>query len=529
MTRPSNGRRTARTCCVSLACIFAAAATAAHATALDDYVAAPDNHYAYSLVNTIPFATSGCTAYVYDLTSQAWRSAAEVRADEVVWHHWLTVFVPTQLQHDTALLHINAGDNGSSPPGATYPLFPFLALLAGSTGSVVADLQMVPNQPLHFTDETRDRSEDAIIAYSFHKYAQTGDPNWPVLLPMVKSAVRAMDTIQTVVQAGPIDHFVVAGASKRGWATWLTAAADQRVTGIIPIVIDVLNMDEQIHHHFSAYGFYSYAIQDYVEMGVFDLYGTPTGDMLLQIVDPYEYRDRLTLPQYIINATGDQFFLPDSSQFYLHDLPTTPAQLSHLRYLPNTDHMLGGSLITPFSAASVYYYALLNGLPLPRYSWTVRPDGALEVQATDLPDEVNLWQATNPNARNFRLDAIGAAWTSTSLAPQSPGLYVATLPEPPTGWTAFFVELKYNWTDPYGVNLDYTFTTEVSVVPFYRPFACDFNRDGIVNFLDLQHFADAWLTTPAPLDADVYPFKQGDDFVDFADWDVLRRSWLNTP
>ena len=56
----------------------------------------------------------------------------------------------------------------------------------------------------------------------------------------------------------------------------------------------------------------------------------------MRIEDPYEYRDRLTMPKFLVNATGDQFFLPDSWKFYLGDLPGE----THVRYVPNADHGL---------------------------------------------------------------------------------------------------------------------------------------------------------------------------------------------
>ena len=40
------------------------------------------------------------------------------------------------------------------------------------------------------------------------------------------------------------------------------------------------------------------------------------------------------MPKYIINGSGDQFFCPDSSQFYFNDLKGE----KHLRYVPNVDH-----------------------------------------------------------------------------------------------------------------------------------------------------------------------------------------------
>lgn len=37
---------------------------------------------------------------------------------------------------------------------------------------------------------------------------------------------------------------MVAGASKRGWTTWTTAAVDKRVFAAIPIVMDLLNLNQ---------------------------------------------------------------------------------------------------------------------------------------------------------------------------------------------------------------------------------------------------------------------------------------------
>src|SRR5262249_21929038 len=138
-------------------------------------------------------------------------------------------------------------------------------LLARGTNSVVAELGMVPNQPLTLENDGTPRSEDDLIARCWVKYMDTGDPTWLVRLPMVKSAVRAMDAVTEFLASKeggqtPVKKFVVAGGSKRGWTTWLTGAVDRRVVAVVPIVIDVLNVRACSEHHYCAYGFWAPAI-----------------------------------------------------------------------------------------------------------------------------------------------------------------------------------------------------------------------------------------------------------------------------
>jgi len=443
------------------------------------------------------------------MTSQSWRRPGEV--DRTLWRHWLTIVVPKIVSHDTALLYITGGNNGDSAPSSAPGE---VVLIATDTQSVAAQLRMVPNQPLTFPDGGGPRYEDEIIAYTFDKYLTTNDANWPLLLPMAKNAVRAMDTIQDYLaelRSGGIEinHFAVTGASKRGWTTWLTAAVDPRVTAIIPMVIDVLNIGEQMTHHFAAYGYYSDAIHDYVDLDVISRIYSPQGQALLRIVDPYEYRERYLLPKYLLNSSGDQFFLPDSSQFYFDDLPSD----KYVRYIPNTDHSLSGSP----ESLTLFYRSVLQNWSRPEFTWTVPSENRIEVQMITAPKEVRLWQATNPAARNFRLDFIHFAWTVSPLLDQGGGTYVAEVSEPQQGWRAFFVELIFdNETD-----VDYKFTTEVRVTPDYLPFACDLNRDGGLNFLDLQRFTAEWLA--APLVADIVP-ERGDGAVSLHDFSLCATN-----
>jgi len=427
-------------------------------TALDDYVAKPDPNYHFELVNTIP--SKDYTTFVLDMTSQAWLTTNEV--DRPLWKHWLIIVKPNEVTSATSLLFIAGGSNNGKPPKEAEAN---LAQIALATKSVVADLKMIPNQPLVFAGETKGRTEDALIAYTWDKFLRTGDPKWPARLPMTKAAVRAMDTVTTFLGSAEgggtkVDSFVVAGGSKRGWTTWTTAAVDKRVVAIIPCVIDVLNIGPSMMHHYGAYGFWAPAVGNYTEFQIMEWTGSPEYKALMKIEEPYEYRDRLTMPKLIVNAAGDQFFLPDSSQFYFDDLPG----VKYLRYVPNTDHSLKGS--DAYQTLMVWYRAMVTHQALPQFSWTMEKDGSLRVTAKDKPTKVTLWQATNPNARDFRLETLGPKYESSDLSDQGGGVYVAKVPEPAQGWTAFFVELTF----PSGAAAPFKFTTQVRVVPDKLPY-----------------------------------------------------------
>jgi PhoPQ-activated pathogenicity-related protein len=438
--------------------LLSLALAASERTALDRYVAAPDASYSWRVVNTGRLA--GLDYTVLDMVSQTWLTPAEV--DRPEWRHWLTVIRPPEAKGSTAVLYIGGGSNSGNPPSTPDPLAAALAL---QTGMAVAEVRMVPNQPLRFAGESAGRTEDALIAYTWRKFLETGDERWPARLPMTKAAVRAMDAVTEFArsaQGGSLElrRFVVAGGSKRGWTTWTTAAVDRRVVAIAPLVIDALNVEPSFIHHWRAYGFWAPAIQDYVDADLMSWLGTPQFKALMKIEDPYEYRERLSLPKYLVSSTGDQFFLPDSAQFYFNDLPGE----KYLRYVPNADHGLN-STETVLNLAS-WLQAFKNCAPRPRFSWRVdRAAGTLVLNTVDRPDDVLLWQATNPKARDFRTETIGRAYASQAVKGED-GVYTVKVPAPESGFTAFFLELIY--LD--GEALPLKFTTEVVVTPDVYPF-----------------------------------------------------------
>ena len=447
----------------ALLLLMLSTAAFAQETALDRYIAKPDPNYSWKLMKTLP--GEGYTGYILELTSQGWRTASEV--DRPVWKHWLTIVKPDRPSGAKALMFVGGGNNKDAMPSTISERTLSFAL---DTKTVVAELGMVPNQPLSFADsKDKARYEDDLIAYSRVKQMATKDDTWLVRLAMVKSGVRAMDAVQEFLiskEGGGlrVDEFVVSGGSKRGWTTWLMAVVDKRVIAIMPLVIDALNSEAITRHHFEAYGFFSPALNDYVNHKLFpDKIGTPENQHILAIEDPYNYRnrERLKIPKYLVNASGDQFFLPDNSQFYFGELKGE----KYLRYVPNAKHNLAGTDARESMLA--FYQAILSNKRRPEFSWKKERDGSLVVKVKDKPVEVKLWQATNPKARDFRVDTIGNAYTSTVLKEQKPGVYVGSVEKPAQGFTAFFVELTY----PSAGKHPFKFTTEVSVVPDVLPFS----------------------------------------------------------
>ena len=229
------------------------------ATALQGYLNNGDKTYRWELKES--FDLGNVKAYSLLLTSQQWH--------EYVWTHQLTILVPGENNYDGALLFITGGSNKKGLPNWNKKDDKFLqelSVMAEKNKGIVALLRQAPNQPL-----VGDLTEDALISYTLHKFKEDGDYSWPLLFPMVKSAVRAMDAVQEFSKQTlnhNIKRFVVSGASKRGWTTWLTGASDNRVVAIAPMVIDILNMPVNLDYQVKMWKDYSVQIEDYVKLGI---------------------------------------------------------------------------------------------------------------------------------------------------------------------------------------------------------------------------------------------------------------------
>ena len=238
-----------------------------------------------------------------------------------------------------------------------------------------------------------------------------------------------------------------------------------------------MNAQPSLRHHAEVYGFWSEAIGNYYQHKILQRSDHPRMKDLHEIVDPFYYLGRLRMPKYIVNGSGDQFFLPDSSQFYYDQLQGEKL----LRYVPNADHGLKNTDAVQSIAA--FYNMVTTNKPRPEYAWTFEDTGTIRVQPKTKPAKVLLWQANNAKARDFRLMTIGPAYASTELQAESDGTYVAPKPADQPGWTASFVELTYDVGGPFPLKV----TTAVRVTPNDLPFkGIDLTKVGYEPELNLE-------------------------------------------
>lgn len=295
------------------------------------------------------------------------------------WRHEILVVEPqVRVSNNTCYLEITGHDAGE--PDAAYA-----QALADSLGVTVAFIFDVPNQPLF------DMSEDDLIAHTFERFVETGDSEWPLLVPMVRSALAAIDVISDLT-LGRTTHFVIGGASKRGWTAWLAAATgDVRIRGIVPVVFDNLNMAAQMKHQHALWNGASPMIVDYSRRLLDRLAMSAEGADLLRLVDPWNYLPRLRCPALVVNGSRDPYWTVDAARHYYDQLPAG----SGLQIVGNMGHSIGEwEYRLPTVAAFVRRVAGLAPFPSTRFAIRSEKDRATIIGQSDMPpNKIRIWGA----------------------------------------------------------------------------------------------------------------------------------------
>lgn len=386
-------------------------------TALDRYVLADDPAFRYEVLS------DSVSAGLYSVTtlrvySQQWQ--------DTTWSHLITIYNPLFSRREGP---VTIFVDGGSKPSKDLESLSAIAIV---TQTPVVILGSVPNQPIY------DRREDALIAYTFVKYLETADETWPLLFPMTKSVVACMDALDSYFASKgrfTPTGYVITGASKRGWTTWLTAAVDPRVIGIIPLVYDNLNLKAQMDNQLAVWGEYSPQIHDYTDLDIQRALETEAGVYLAEMVDPYFYLDRMHMPKLIVIGSNDPYWPLGSVNLYYDRLRGDD---NYLLIMPNTGHEAGD--MDRLLSSVVAFLRHVSGLgKLPKLSWSFAVDEETKVvrAVVHAPEDatVQLWQASSATT-DFR----GSKWTLIGEPVQGP-VAEFELPLPESGKEAIFADI----------------------------------------------------------------------------------------
>lgn len=420
--------------------LLLAALPAFGADALSNYVFSADQHFSWKRLERTN--TDAVIINHLNVKSQKWR--------ESVWSHHIKIVRPAQVRHpEFAFLFVTGSGNGTRQ-------LPQLKMVAERAGCLAAVVTHVPNQPLY-----GGKTEDALVAFTFDNYLKTGDETWPLLFPMVKSAVKAMDAVTEFSRKEykeEIKGFVVSGASKRGWTTWLTGAVDPRVKGIAPMVIDTLNMKAQTDWAAKVYGRQSEKISDYTDLNLVAKIEDPPMKRLREWVDPYAYRERYTIPKLLLLGTNDRYWTVDSLRHYWNDLPEPKL----IYQTPNAGHDLNGAR-EAMQTLSAFVQMIADHQPLPKMKWTIQSgdEATLSLEVDQHAKRARLWTADSKD-RDFRNDD----WSGRDLQVTGGSSRAkAEVARPQNGYRAYMGEVTL--TAPTGH--DYKLSTEARVIPDTKP------------------------------------------------------------
>lgn len=400
----------------------------------------------------------------YNLNSQEWSPQGVVSPER--WQNGVDIYIPDSARENNALVVINDGSNNN---GSGSPVMPAnfseeeLSRIAVATRTIVISVSNVPNQVLSYKGVTTPLAEDDSVAYSWKLFM--GDTqkyqDASLHIPMAASASQAFRLAKKELAQQNITKFMVTGASKRGWAAWLTALSDPDVDAVIPFVIDLLGTKNALEHMYQSYGKnWPVAFYPYYKQGVDQQIRTDEFASLMTLEDPLTYLntdlgDRLKIDKYIINASGDDFYVPDNSHFYYERLPGSKS----LRIVPNSTH--NGILSVTEQSLITFVNRFQEKQKLPEVTEKVQNSGEgkkeLTVSFSEKPTAVLQWTAKNPVARDFRY-ACDIKYNSVPVSlTTDDGTLRIPLTTPDSGWEATYIEATFND--------GYVATTQVYITP----------------------------------------------------------------
>lgn len=469
-------------------------------TALDRYVSYTDPVFSWKRIPDTLSNNSQYSIATFELISQQWMTPQY--SDRSIWKHNLVMIIPTVMnpKSDNAFIWItgdNLNKNGSIPNWEPKDMN-FLDLLVTAEAAVSGEclgfiLDSVPDQPICWPQPDGTQfcgSEDAAVGYSFEQFfLHNQSIEATLLFPMTKAAIAAMNASEQIAEQYlniPVKKWIVSGASKRGWTTWLvsaTLAYTNRIKASIPVVLDAINFADFLKREVQAYNqAISWVAAPYRVLAAF--VNTTKYQEWASNVDPWYYRQRLTMPKFVINAAEDEFQQLDDQ---LHILPGLPGQ-THNLVAYDCDHPLLPNIGLPLASIKAFAQSIAKDSVLPNYNWSLdETTGQLTVNTDVAPKEVSVYWATTPESSQGRRDFRGTVlktdpctihffggclrfipWQKMDAVVNSATSFSTNVPTPAAGlFTGFLIQMKFPNVAPDGTVLaDFIFSTPATVVPY---------------------------------------------------------------
>lgn len=246
------------------------------------------------------------------------------------WRHEI-IISGSEIKSDVVILNLT-GDRMENK------MDDFTTLFSRTTHLPVITVYGIPNQP------SFGLREDELVGQGFMKFFTTQDNTWPLLLPMTKSTIHAMDAVQEWSK-GRFNKFILTGTSKRGTTSWLAATTgDKRIVGIVPMVSDVMmDFTKQLETERAEWGHFSPMMPEMAKFDPIPFFKNARGRQLMNLSDPYFSLSKLKVPTLAISATNDEFCVVDATRIYWDAVPSpklfkTIPNASHFFAIPNALH-----------------------------------------------------------------------------------------------------------------------------------------------------------------------------------------------
>lgn len=163
-------------------------------------------------------------------------------------------------------------------------------------------------------------------------------------MPMVKGTFQCMKAAQEFIKERDLgdleDGWVVSGASKRGWTSFMVGSTEQslvKIAGIVPLVPIVPDMVKEAHVQWQSYNGFSFAFSDYANAGIIGQLDGDLNHQLMEMIDPIYFNERLDkIPKLVGLSSDDEFMQFDWTGIYWDKLGGE----KHLMITKNAEHAM---------------------------------------------------------------------------------------------------------------------------------------------------------------------------------------------